>query len=254
MKNRNGLIRLFREICGEKTPDGFFLNINDNLKVPNFVDKEEPVEYPEIRITPFLSDNIKLKVEQKISENEKLERKVYEGVFQVDIFSKSTPELNIIYQALYDRINDFINPEIITYNYDEEYTIETPDYYYNTNYTKNNSILSQIIVDKEPLIRVHNFDEMHNESWFLDEDMLYIKTEKNIETLQIKYIINGLVFPDGESTVSKCLYNNKISEYQYLSQYELNEVKRVTFDISLNYEIHRKYKLGPVITEVNFKE
>lgn len=254
METKNEVIKLFREICGTEKQNGYYLKIDKNIEVPNYIDKDEPVEYPEIRITPFLLDTEIEKLEQKIKPYIKLERKIYQGTFQIDIFSKDTSQVNEIYQKLYNRIIDFLNPEIIIYGYDDEDTEYINDYYFNKNYKKENSKISQILVESCPLDRVYRFKDLFENSWFLGKKGLYIKTQQNIQTLKIKYILNGMVFPDGFSANSKYLYNSKPYGYRYLSESEKNEVKRVMFEVPLTYELHRKYKLGPIIKEINIKE
>ena len=59
MKTKNKIIRLIREIIGEEEPKGFFTHVRHNnqiVKVPNFLFKDAPAEYPEIRISPFITD------------------------------------------------------------------------------------------------------------------------------------------------------------------------------------------------------
>ena len=59
MKDRNELIRLIREIIGDEKEDGFYTTViwnNETIKVPNFLFKDGPAKYPEIRISPFLTN------------------------------------------------------------------------------------------------------------------------------------------------------------------------------------------------------
>ena len=57
MKDRNELIFLIRSIIGEEKEDGFYTKVNwnnENIEVPNFLFKDGPAKYPEIRILYFL--------------------------------------------------------------------------------------------------------------------------------------------------------------------------------------------------------
>ena len=63
MKNDNELIYYMRQIIGDEKENGFFTPVlyNDEIvNVPNFLFKDGPSEYPEIRISPFLSKKLKL--------------------------------------------------------------------------------------------------------------------------------------------------------------------------------------------------
>ena len=249
MKNRNELIRIFREICGEETDEGFFLTVSD-IKVPNFINKDDPAEYPEIRITPFLSDKYVTRMEKKISDYKKNVREIYNGKFQIDIYSKSIVEVNEIYQTLIDRIDDFTDPDMISYGYDFIQTEFIDDYYINPEYTIENAIISTISISNEELNKVNSFDELENNTWFLDSNGLYIKTDMNMDELRILTMIDGKVFPDGETANQKGLYNFFLVNYRELSQLERNEVERISFDIELTYAIDKEVKLGPIIDGV----
>ena len=60
MTNGNQLIYTVRQILGDEHPNGFFLPINYQnkiIEVPNYIFKDSKAQYPEIRITPLVTDN-----------------------------------------------------------------------------------------------------------------------------------------------------------------------------------------------------
>lgn len=59
IKSKNELIYIIRQVIGEEESDGFYTPVQYNgeqIKVPNFLFKDAPSKYPEIRISPFLRD------------------------------------------------------------------------------------------------------------------------------------------------------------------------------------------------------
>ena len=59
MTTRNELIYSIRSIIGDDEPSGFFTKVQNGkeiYKVPNYLFKDAPAEYPEIRISPFISE------------------------------------------------------------------------------------------------------------------------------------------------------------------------------------------------------
>ena len=60
MKDRNELIYRVRQIIGEEKEDGFYTHVQyngENIDVPNLLFKDGPIQYPEIRISPFLTES-----------------------------------------------------------------------------------------------------------------------------------------------------------------------------------------------------
>lgn len=251
MKDKTQLIHNTRTILGDETPKGFFLSVEDS-KIPNFLQKDDPTTYPEIRITPFITDEYITKTEKKVADYLKIETKIYKAEFQIDIYSKNIPELNKIYSTLIKRIEGFLEPKMQTYNHDPS-TQKIDDYYFNPEYTTEFSTISKITIQNTKLKKVNSQQELTNNTWYLGENGLYIKTNLPIKKTKILTLIDGHIFPNGDTVFDKGMYGFTITAYRHLSELEMNEVERISFDIRLTYSVDKKVKLGPIIESISQK-
>lgn len=249
MKNRNQLINNIRTILGNETPEGFFLSVGLS-EVPNYLQQDTPAKYPQIRITPFITDEYITKTEKQIEDYLKIETKIYKAEFQIDIYSKNIPQLNEIYSTLIQRIEGFLEPKMLSYNYDPISTQETNNYYFNPEYTIEFSTISKITIENQKLKKVDSQDKLINNTWYLGNDGLYIKTDLPIQKIKILTLIDGFIFPNGDTVFDRGMYGFIITAYRHLSELEINEVERISFDIKLTYSIDKEVKLGPIIESI----
>ena len=91
MKDKNELIRLIRQIIGDEEADGFYTSVNYNneiIKVPNYLFKDGTADYPEIRISPFLSNEIAAHPIRIRTYDYESKTKFYNAIFHIDIIKK----------------------------------------------------------------------------------------------------------------------------------------------------------------------
>ena len=252
MKTRNDVIRSVREICGIKEDDGYFLYTSE-VKVPNYVFKDTKVEYPEIRISPFISNNFRESFEKQLTENCKIKRFFYDGVFQIDIFSKKIPELTEILEVLESRFDDFNNPEIIIGNHDRHETVFKDGYYLNKHYTLGESVLNKITINDEKIKQVKSFSDLKDDSWFLGKNGLYVKLskDKKIKDIKIYILINGKLFHNGKTAREMGILKINPINFQELSDLESNDVERMSFELQIRYSLDKVKKMGPVIERIS---
>ena len=86
------------------------------------------------------------------------------------------------------------------------------------------TILKRIRTDKEAL---------QMDSYFVDEDYLYVQTNQNIKDIQIKVLTQGRLFENGMSHSDKGIHAYFISKQRNLSSLEDNEVERISFDLEV---------------------
>ena len=124
MTTRNELIYSVRSIIGEDEPSGFFTYVKNGYqtyKVPNYLFKDAPAEYPEIRISPFISEQQEGQVEHKYCQNRFGKLYHYSAVFQVDIYATTIPMVNNIYETVFERIDRFNDFDVVRYGYNKSF-------------------------------------------------------------------------------------------------------------------------------------
>ena len=159
MKDRNELIYRIRQIIGEEKEDGFYTPVKYNdsvIQVPNYLFKDGPSEYPEIRISPFLSDTIKSHPIRVTTNGRHIKRKFYDAIFQIDIYSTNIVQLNNIYSAVRSRIDYFYDIDTVLYGYDKHFQLldEENNIYYHKGYNINDYKIISIYFGNIPLLRV----------------------------------------------------------------------------------------------------
>ena len=90
MKDKNELIYRVRQIIGNEKEDGFYTPVkfrDEIIDVPNYLFKDGPSEYPEIRISPFLSDKQKSHSIRVVKHGQQVKRKFYDALFQIDVYA-----------------------------------------------------------------------------------------------------------------------------------------------------------------------
>lgn len=256
MKNRNELIRLIREIIGVEKEDGFYTPVEYNdtiVQVPNFLFKDGASEYPEIRISPFLSDESLSHAIRVTTYGRHVKRKLYRTIFQIDIYATNVILLNNIYSAIKRRIDFFYDIDTSIYGYDKDFKLidEEKSIYYHKGYnTKDFNIIS-IYFGDIPLQRV--FDKKglkKRDTYYLDETGLYVNTLFNIRMIKITNIITGLTFSDGQTANSKGIVKTRTLNKRQLSELEKNNVERISFELGIDYILDQERNPGPIATDI----
>ena len=126
MKDRNELIFLIRSIIGEEQEDGFYTKVkwnNETIEVPNFLFKDGPAQYPEIRISPFLTESKASHSIRVRKHNYDRKTKFFNTVFQVDIYADNIVLINNIESAVRKRIELFYDMDTVVYGYDNKFKL-----------------------------------------------------------------------------------------------------------------------------------
>ena len=124
IKSKNEVIYIIRQIIGNEKSDGFYTPVEYNgkiIEVPNFLFKDAPAKYPEIRISPFLEDNEEshsIRVRKYNYDNKKT---FYTAKFQIDIYATNAVEVNQIYDAVSNRIDLAYDIDSVIYGYDKRF-------------------------------------------------------------------------------------------------------------------------------------
>ena len=143
MNNDNELIYYIRQIIGNEKEDGFYTPVqynNNIIQVPNFLFKDGPSEYPEIRISPFLEKQRKSHPIRISGYDYEIKREFYDTVFQIDIYATNMVQANNIEKAINDRFDLFYDIDTVIYGYDKYFhkIDEEKSIYYHKGYNINN--------------------------------------------------------------------------------------------------------------------
>lgn len=256
MKDRNELIYLIRQIIGDEKEDGFYTSVkwnNNIIEVPNFLFKDGPAEYPEIRISPFLTDS---KVSHSVRVRKyDLDKKssYYNAIFQIDIFATNIVLLNKIESAVRRRIDLFYDIDMVVYGYDKRFKLidSEKNIYYHQIYDNNRFIITDVYFGDVHNRRVYDKEQLKlKNTYYIDETGLYINTDMPIEKVKMNSVINGFVFKDGKTAHQKGIIKTRVMNKRTLSQLENNKVERVSFELGIFYKMDQMRNPGPLATHI----
>lgn len=252
VKSQNELIYTIRQVIGEEESDGFFTYIdynNEIIKVPNYLFKDAPSEYPEIRISPFLRDEQTSHPIRIKGYNNHIKRKVFNAKFQIDIYATNIAQANQIYDAISRRIDLFYDIDIVHYGYDKNFIEIGPNLYFNKEITSKDFKFSGIRMGSYILDIAQNEEELkQNNTYLLNEKGLFVHTPFNIKWIRMGSIINGLLLPDGHTTYSKGIIKMNKSNKIMLSDLQNNDVERISFELDIFYSQDSERNSGPIAT------
>lgn len=232
------------EIIGDETNLGYEFN-----EVPIFLNKDPTTQYPEIRVSPFI-DKFDVMDQKYIETSFQAYRHWEGGVFQVDIFTTDIIEGQNIYDSLVERIYDFFNLETLIYNWTPNFKEIDNNIYKNIDYALTGDLFKDVysvVLEKQKLKRVFNFNDLNIDSFYIDEDALYICTKKDLKTLEMKVLIQGRLFENGDSYSDRGIHYYELSNQRNLSALEDNEVERISFDIYILYSHRREREEIPKV-------
>ena len=249
MSFTNKITKSVLEMCGDISPKGYQLN-----DVPILLNKDKTTQYPEIRVSPFIH---KKEVEyQRYMEKSYAQYRKYEsGVFQIDIYSRNVIEAQKIYDKLTTRIYDFFNLETVIYNWNPNFKEIDTDIYKNIDYAVTGELFKDIYsvrICKEKLERVFCYDDLVLDSWYVDEDALYVCTKQDLHSLDIKVLMQGRLFDDGDAYSDRGLHFHKIQAQRNLSGLEANNVERISFDLFILFSHTREREAIPEIKKIRY--
>lgn len=256
MKDKNELIYLIRQIIGIEKEDGFYTPVEYNgeiIEVPNFLFKDGPAEYPEIRISPFVAKTRKSNELRLKGYGMNIKRKFYDTIFQIDIYATNIVLANKIDSAVKRRIDYFYDIDTVIYGYDKDFKLidEEKTIYHHKGYNTNDFKIISVYIKNIPLLRVFDKKELNRKNtYFIDKTGLYVNTDLNIKMLQISVIINGLTFPDGETAHMKGIIKMRRSNERSLSELEKNQVERISYELRIFYMMDQERNAGPIATDI----
>ena len=254
MKDRNELIYLVRQIIGIEQTDGFYTPIEYNnkvIQVPNYLFKDGTAEYPEIRISPFLSDE---RTSHPIRvRNFELDAKVkyHRAIFQIDIYATNIVLVNKIYSEIKKRIDLFYDIDTVWYGYDKTFKLidVEKNIYFSPIYNTKDFTIIGVNCCKKRFTRVKNKEALTAKNIYcIDKTGLYIKTDLPIKMIRINSILSGLVFPDGETEHQKGIIKTHTQNKRMLSELEENNVERISFELGILYRTESLRNPGPIAT------
>ena len=224
------------ELIGDKTKGGYSLEVKKE-KIPLFLNKDKTTVYPQIRIAPFIEKG-DVRHQKYIEKTWRAYRYWQYGVFQIDIYSQSLSQAQDIYDKIIERLYDFFNLETVIFNFNHQFE-QIDDYIYRS---KEYSLMDDdlfkdiygIKIGKTILKRYRtNKEDLQMDSFFVNNEYLYVKTDKNIKDIEIKVLTQGRLFKNGMSHSDKGIHAYFISKQRNLSSLEDNEVERISFDLEI---------------------
>ena len=255
MKDRNELIFLIRSIIGEEKEDGFYTKVNwnnENIEVPNFLFKDGPAKYPEIRISPFLTESSASHPIRVRKHNYDRKTKFYNTIFQIDIYADNVVLLNKIESAVRKRIDLFYDIDTVIYGYNNNFKLidEERHIYHSKIYDNNFNIIS-VRFAKMPMQKVYKKSELKfKNTYYTDDTGLYVNTDLPIKLININTVLNGLVFPDGQTAHQKGIIKTRVMNRRSLSELEKNNVERISFELGIFYRMDGMRNPGPLATHM----
>ena len=247
MTYTNKITKSIFEILGDKTQYGYEFN-----DTPILLNKDPTTQYPEIRVHPFI-DKFDVMDQKYIEKSYQAYRHWEGGVFQIDIFTTNIIDGQNIYDKLIERIYDFFNLETLIYNWTASFREIETNIYKNIDYALTGDLFKDVYsvaLEKENLKRVFLFDDLELDSFYIDEDALYVCTKKNLRTLEMKVLLQGRLFENGDSYSDRGIHYYELSNQRNLSSLEENEVERISFDMYILYSHRREREEIPKVKRI----
>ena len=247
----NSITKSLLEIIGDRNSTGY-----EFQSIPILLNKDKTTVYPEIRLTPFIAK--KHVYDQKYIEKTYQDYRHWEeGIFQIDIFCKNLIDAQNVYDHLVQRIYDFFNLETLIYNWTPSFKEIDSYTYKNIDYALTGDLFKDVYsvsLEKEKLKRVYLFEDLKLNTYYIDEDSLYICSKKNLKTLEMKVLIQGRLFENGDSYSDRGIHYYELSGQRNLSALEENEVERISFDIYLLYSYKREREEIPQVKRIRLPQ
>ena len=255
MKTKNQLIYLVRQIIGQEETTGFYTDVINNnklYKVPNYLFKDAPAEYPEVRISPFIAD-VEVTAQKRLQcrPNRLTKVRHYKAIFQVDIYATTVQMVNNVYAAVAQRVDLFNDYDIIKYGYNRSFKQVNENQYYTPIYNTRNFNIVRIVINNNIIRRVDNISDLTNNTYMITEDGLYVQTTLPIHKIHIFHILNGLTFSNNKTAYDEGILQLNIENKKMLSELEKNNVERITFDLSIFYKMSQDRNPGPILEDVD---
>ena len=236
MSFTNSVVKSILEIYGDITEEGYSFH-----GIPVLLDKDPTTVYPEIRISPFV-DKVDIDYQNNIEKLYRNYRHWEGGVFQIDIYGQDIIECQNIYDKLIERIYDFVDLETLVYSDNGEFEEIDTNIYKNYGYGIGDLFkdIYEVKIDDKKLKRVYLFDDLELDTYYVDNDALYLCTKRNLKTFKVKVLLQGRLFENGDSYSDRGIHYYELSKQTNLSDLEHNEVDRISFDMYILYSHKRE--------------
>ena len=244
------------ELIGDITPTGYKF-FYDDKEVDVLLNKDVTTRYPEIRVSPFI-DRYDVDFQRFLEKSYSQYRHWQGGLFQIDIYTKSIIEAHNIYDKLTDRIYDFFNLETLIYNWTPDYMEIDVNIYKHRAYAipdRPNRLFKDIynlFIKDFKFKKVLAYKDLEMDSFYVDEDALYVCTKKDLSKIQIKVLLQGRLFQDGQAYSDRGLHYHELSDQRNLSALESNDVERISFDLLIIYSYKREREKLPRVNRVKY--
>jgi len=252
----NQVTRAVFELLGNPTPTGYSLFIQ-NQEIPLFLNKDKVTKYPQIRVSPFIKKG-DIRFQKYLSPTKDMYEHWQAGAFQIDIYTKDLILAQDIYDVLSKRIFDFFNLETLIYNYNHDFELIDDNLYVNHTYALLDDDLFKDIygirIGEQIIQRVRIIDDLKMNSFYVDDESLYIKTDQDIRKIEIKVLLQGRLFSNGFAFSDNGLHDYNISKPRNLSSLEDNDVERISFDLELLFSKKINREKLPKINEIRVRQ
>ena len=160
-----------------------------------------------------------------------------------------------IFDNLKHRMYDFFNLETVIYNWNPNFKEIDTNIYKNIDYALTGELFKDIYsvrICHEKLKRVFCYDDLEEDSWYVDEDALYVYTKQDLHGLDIKVLMQGRLFSNGDAYSDRGLHFLEIVDQRNLSSLSKNEVERISFDVFILYSHVREREAIPEIKTIRY--
>lgn len=249
MSYTNQITKSIFEVIGDVHPEGYYFN-----DVPVFLNKDDTTQYPEIRVSPFI-DRKNVDYQRYMEKSYTKYRQYEAAVFQIDIYSRNVIQAHEIFDALKHRIYDFFNLETVIYNWNPNFKEIDTNIYKNIDYALTGELFKDIYsvrICHEKLKRVFCYEDLEEDSWYVDKDGLYVCTKQDLKGLDIKVLMQGRLFSNGDAYSDRGLHFQEIIDQRNLSSLSKNEVERISFDLFILYSHVREREAIPEIKKIRY--
>lgn len=256
MGSTNYVTRAVCELLANKVSGGYALTI-DNITVPLYLNQDKITKYPQIRLAPFIEKGDS-RYQKYIEQKYQSYRHWQYGVFQVDIYAKDLILAQDIYDNITKRLFDFFNLETVIFD-DNRLFEQVDDYTYRSReYALMDDGLFKDIygirIEDTILKRVSLKEDLKMDSFYVSDEYLYVKTNKNLKNIKIKVLMQGRLFSNGFSHSDNGIHAYHLSKQRNLSELSENEVERISFDLEILFSKKINREKLPKVNKVMFNK
>lgn len=254
MISTNYVTRAVCELLADKTPGGYSLPIN-GVSVPLYLNQDKVTQYPQIRVSPFIEKG-DTRYQKYIERKYQAYRHWQYGVFQVDIYTKDLILAQDVYDKIVRRLFDFFNLETVIFDDNRRFNQIDEYVYRSREYALMDDGLFKdiygISVEGLPLKRVQIKSDLTMNSYYVSDEYLYVKTNKNLSKIKIKVLMQGRLFSNGFSHSDNGIHAYHLSKQRNLSNLDENEVERISFDLEILFSKKINREKLPTVNKIMF--